>query len=47
MERKAYKASKCPKCDALVMVWKRKGLKASLLRALAMADHLKVSHGIR
>lgn len=45
--RQTFKAARCSSCDATVVVWKRKGLAASLLRALAIADHVKVLHGIR
>jgi hypothetical protein len=37
----------CPICRATVMVWKRTGLKVSLLRALALADHVKTLHSDR
>ncbi len=40
----AHKPAHCPRCHAIVMVWKRPGIKASLLRALAVADHIKTLH---
>jgi hypothetical protein len=39
------KSCKCPVCNATVMVRKSK-LSARLMRALALADHVKQLHGI-
>lgn len=39
-----HKSSRCPICSATVIVRKRNGLRASLLRALALADHVKTMH---
>jgi len=47
MENKAIRAGRCSECGAHVVAWKRKNVKARLLRLLAMADHLKTLHGLR
>ena len=44
MESKTHKAAHCPICNATIIVWKRSGIKASLLRALATASHVRASH---
>ena len=41
---KTYKSSRCPICSCVIIVRQRNGLKASLLRALALADHVKILH---
>lgn len=41
---KTYKSVRCPICNTPCIVWRRKGLKASLLRKLALADHVNTSH---
>lgn len=38
------KSCRCPICSATVMVRKRGNVKASLLKALALADHVKTLH---
>ena len=43
---KAIRAGKCSECGARVVAWQRKGVKAKLLRLLAMADHVNVLHGL-
>jgi uncharacterized protein with PIN domain len=43
----AMRAGRCSECGAHVVAWKRKNVKARLLRLLAMADHLKTLHGLR
>jgi hypothetical protein len=41
----AYHAStRCPMCQAVVIVPKREGLAARLLRALALASHVRALH---
>ena len=40
----AHKSSRCPICHASVIVWKRVGVKQSLLRALALASHVRALH---
>ena len=40
----AHRSATCPICRATVIVWKREGLKASLLRALALASHVSAIH---
>ena len=37
-----HKPTRCRKCGCLVIVWKRNGVRASLLRQLALADHDQV-----
>lgn len=44
MDKQAHNSATCPICRAKVIVWKRDGLKASLLRALAIANHVKTLH---
>lgn len=44
---KAMRAGRCSECGAHVVAWQRKGIKARLLKLLAMADHLKTLHGMR
>lgn len=39
-----HASTSCPICRAIVIVRKRQGLKASLMRALALADHVKTLH---
>mgnify|MGYP001369081005 FL=1 len=39
-----HPSAMCQKCGAHVVVWRRPGLRAGLLRALALADHLKTLH---
>jgi len=41
----AMAAGKCSVCGAHVVAWKRDGIKARLLKLLAMAEHLKTIHG--
>ena len=41
---KYAKAVTCPVCKCVVMVSKHNKLKASLMRALALADHFKTLH---
>ena len=43
----AMPAGKCSECGARVVAWERKGIKARLLKLLAMADHLRTLHGLR
>lgn len=38
---------RCPICQCSVMIHSRKGIKKSLMAALAMADHAKVLHGVK
>jgi hypothetical protein len=44
VNKATHKSARCPLCGCVVVVWRRKGLKASLLRTLAVADHIKVQH---
>ena len=44
---KAIRAGTCGECGARVVAWTRSGIKPRLLRLLAMADHLRVLHGLR
>ena len=41
---RTYRSATCPICGCSVIVWKHKKLKASLLRALALANHVRTSH---
>lgn len=43
---KAMRAGRCELCGATVIAWTRKGIKARLLRLLAMADHLRTLHAM-
>ena len=43
----AMRAGRCEMCGAHVVAWKRQGIKARLLRLLAMAEHVRTIHGIR
>lgn len=42
----AHAPAICPLCHCTVMVWKHGKLSASLLRALALAEHVKVLHPV-
>lgn len=44
---RAYTPSRCPICRASIIVWRRKGLGARLLRALAVANHVQTLHSSR
>lgn len=39
-----HSSTACPICQARVIVWKRGTLKARLLRALALASHVRAAH---
>lgn len=39
-----HASARCPICGATVIVPKRQGLAASILRALSLADHVKTLH---
>lgn len=39
-----YRAGRCPVCRCVVIVWRRVGCGARLLRTLAMADHIHTMH---
>lgn len=39
-----YKSARCAICKAVVIVRKQPGVPASLLRSLAMADHILALH---
>jgi len=39
-----HKSTKCEVCGTIVIVWKRKGISARTLRALALADHIRTLH---
>ena len=41
---KFHGSTRCPVCKCIVMVKKRNGLAARLMRALALADHFKTLH---
>ena len=41
---KAMRAGRCDLCGAHVVAWQRKGLRARLVKLLAMADHLRTLH---
>ena len=40
----AHRSATCPICRVTVIVWKRKEIKASLLRALSLASHVRALH---
>lgn len=42
---RALRAGRCDLCGAHVVAWARQGLKARLVKLLAMADHLRTLHG--
>lgn len=44
MKSEYLKSCRCPICKAVVITRKRDGLKPSLLKALAMASHVKALH---
>lgn len=44
MTLKTHKSARCPLCSTTVIVWRMGALPASLLRALALVDHVRVSH---
>lgn len=44
---KAMPAGRCSECGAYVTAWARAGVKARLLKLLAMAEHLFTIHGQR
>lgn len=39
-----HTSTRCPMCQAIVIVPKREGLAARLLRALALASHVRALH---
>lgn len=41
------KSTSCPICNCRVMVRKHPNLKARLMTALALANHVKAIHGIK
>lgn len=45
MMPKAMRAGRCALCGAHVIAWARQGLKARLVKLLAMANHLRTLHG--
>lgn len=47
MKNPCHKPARCARCSALVIVWKRPGVKAGLLRKLALADHHQNLHAPR
>jgi hypothetical protein len=47
MAGKTHKAARCAICGATVIVWKRGKLSAKTLRALAVADHIAMSHPVQ
>lgn len=44
MVRTAHQSATCQICRARVIVWKRNGVKATLLRVLALANHVRTLH---
>ncbi len=39
-----HKSAICRKCGCTIIVWRRKGIRASLARKLATADHILSLH---
>ena len=44
LANETQKSAQCPVCGCAVMFQKHKSLKASLVRALALANHVKTLH---